>query len=48
MDRVSSAISSGLKPLTMDTIIVPIQYGFEVFYRFPTKDLIVCGLPGVY
>ena len=22
--------------------------GFEVFYRFPTKDLIVCGLPGQY
>ncbi|MBI2907765.1 MAG: aminopeptidase P family protein [Chloroflexi bacterium] len=22
--------------------------GFEVFYRFPMKDLIVCGLPGVY
>jgi hypothetical protein len=22
--------------------------GFEVFYRFPTKDLIACGLPGVY
>ena len=22
--------------------------GFEVFYRFPIKDLIVCGLPGVY
>jgi len=22
--------------------------GFEVFYRFPTKDLIVCGLPGEY
>lgn len=22
--------------------------GFEVFYRFPTKDLITCGLPGVY
>jgi Xaa-Pro aminopeptidase len=21
---------------------------FEVFYRFPTKDLIACGLPGVY
>jgi len=22
--------------------------GFEVFYRFPLKDLIACGLPGVY
>jgi len=22
--------------------------GFEVFYRFPMKDLIVCGLPGAY
>jgi len=22
--------------------------GFEVFYRFPMKDLIACGLPGVY
>ena len=22
--------------------------GFEVFYRFPIKDLIACGLPGVY
>jgi Xaa-Pro dipeptidase len=22
--------------------------GFEVFYRFPAKDLIACGLPGVY
>ncbi len=22
--------------------------GIEVFYRFPTKDLIVCGLPGEY
>ncbi len=22
--------------------------GFEVFYRFPGKELIVCGLPGVY
>ncbi|MEW5784710.1 MAG: Xaa-Pro peptidase family protein [Bacillota bacterium] len=22
--------------------------GFEVFYRFPKKELIVCGLPGVY
>jgi len=22
--------------------------GFEVFYRFPLKDLMVCGLPGVY
>ena len=22
--------------------------GFEVFYRFPIKDLMVCGLPGVY
>jgi Xaa-Pro aminopeptidase len=22
--------------------------GFEVFYRFPGKDLIACGLPGVY
>ncbi len=22
--------------------------GFEVFYRFPTKELITCGLPGVY
>ncbi len=22
--------------------------GFEVFYRFPLKDLITCGLPGVY
>jgi Xaa-Pro aminopeptidase len=22
--------------------------GFEVFYRFPLKDLITCGLPGIY
>jgi Xaa-Pro aminopeptidase len=22
--------------------------GFEVFYRFPMKDLLVCGLPGLY
>jgi Xaa-Pro aminopeptidase len=22
--------------------------GFEVFYRFPSKDLIACGLPGYY
>ena len=22
--------------------------GFEVFYRFPLKDLMVCGLPGTY
>jgi len=22
--------------------------GFEVFYRFPIKDLMACGLPGVY
>ena len=22
--------------------------GFEIFYRFPMKDLITCGLPGVY
>jgi hypothetical protein len=22
--------------------------GFEVFYRFPTKELIACGLPGAY
>ena len=22
--------------------------GFEIFYRFPIKDLITCGLPGVY
>jgi len=22
--------------------------GYEIFYRFPYKDLIVCGLPGVY
>jgi Xaa-Pro aminopeptidase len=22
--------------------------GFEVFYRFPGRELITCGLPGVY
>ena len=22
--------------------------GFEVFYRFPMKDLMACGLPGFY
>jgi len=22
--------------------------GFEVFYRFPIKDLMACGLPGIY
>lgn len=24
------------------------ETGFEVFYRFPAKELIACGLPGVY
>lgn len=24
------------------------EKGFEVFYRFPLKDLIACGLPGTY
>lgn len=24
------------------------ETGFEVFYRFPLKDLIACGLPGEY
>jgi Xaa-Pro aminopeptidase len=24
------------------------ETGFEVFYRFPLKDLIACGLPGMY
>jgi Xaa-Pro aminopeptidase len=24
------------------------ETGFEVFYRFPMKELIACGLPGIY
>ena len=24
------------------------ENGWESFYRFPMKDLIVCGLPGIY